>query len=363
MLKPGPEGIVYVIRENNFDGAPTNNYKLGIIRDSERGRTVDQRCDEHRTGNPNPLEVVHTTQTAMVDQVETLAHGVHAQYRVNGEWFHFSPPHLEGVIEFVENAAQSALRALAKVTRANDLANELSDGSIVAPSADTLELHHRLRLTKAMITVCKSAQAHLTGQLLVAQEKEQPKDNWVTTTPKAGRVKFDEKTFANTHPRIHARYFSSCDRVSKSFKIATTSMDEIEARKHWTELWRHLDHALSLRASGTSGDDLHAAYLATLAHETALRWEYELGEAELRCECGLHDQIVGVCSWTRKTDLRTSFDLTRFKAEQEDMFAKFLKPGEPTTEHRVRRTSKPFLIPTSHTSAINNFSSRHRNSR
>lgn len=363
MLKPGPEGTVYLIGENKFDGAPTNHYKLGIIRDSERGRTVDQRCDEHRTGNPNPLEVVHTTRTAMVDQVETLAHGVHAQYRVNGEWFHFSPPHLEGVIEFVESAAQSALRALAKVTRANDLANELSDGSIVAPSADTHELHQDLRLTKAMITACKSAQAHLTEQLLLAQEKEQPKDNWVTTTPKAGRVTFDEKTFATTHPRIHARYVSSCGRVSKSFKIATTSMDEIEARKHWTELSSHLDHVLSLRASKSSGDGLHAAYLATLAHETALRWQYELGEAELRCKCGLHDEIVGVCSWTRKTNLRTSFDLTRFRAEREDLFAKFVKFGEPTTEHRVRRTSKPFLIPADHSPVTNYFSSRQRNSR
>ena len=70
MAKPGPRGTIYFIAELGFDGRPSGMVKIGIVKDSDRSRTVEQRCDEHQTGNPNQLEVIHTVLSPMPEETD-----------------------------------------------------------------------------------------------------------------------------------------------------------------------------------------------------------------------------------------------------------------------------------------------------
>ena len=70
MAKPGPGGTIYFIAELGFDGRPSGMVKIGIVKDSDRSRTVEQRCDEHQTGNPNQLEVIHTVLSPMPEETD-----------------------------------------------------------------------------------------------------------------------------------------------------------------------------------------------------------------------------------------------------------------------------------------------------
>lgn len=86
MAKPGPGGTIYFIAELGFDGRPSGMVKIGIVKDSDRSRTVEQRCDEHQTGNSNQPEVIHTVRSLMVEPNKTPLYRELATAGLGGEW-------------------------------------------------------------------------------------------------------------------------------------------------------------------------------------------------------------------------------------------------------------------------------------
>ena len=67
-------GTIYFVEERDLLGFTTPNYvKIGLVKDNEKGRSSDDRKDEHQTGNPRSLVVVHSINTeSNVSLLETM---------------------------------------------------------------------------------------------------------------------------------------------------------------------------------------------------------------------------------------------------------------------------------------------------
>ena len=73
--------IIYLIRATSKYGEVS--YKIGIT-----GRTgVAKRLREHKTSNPDELEVIYQFQTKYGEVVEHAIQNHYNSSRLNGEWF------------------------------------------------------------------------------------------------------------------------------------------------------------------------------------------------------------------------------------------------------------------------------------
>lgn len=337
MAKPGPGGTIYFIAELGFDGRPSGMVKIGIVKDSDRSRTVEQRCDEHQTGNPNQLQVIHTVLSPMVERIETLLHGELATARVGGEWFHLPSTALQSAIQTAEQHAAEAQNTIATFERSHELANAISNGEEVVPTARQADLGHHLAAARAALKVMTTASRRLVDHLVAAQDAEHPEVPWIETVVKNGKSNFDAKAFQSSHPRLYTRCLQHRVERQRTFRLTVARPTAQEIADNWSQQIAIASSADRLDAAHDGGDRLHNAYLNLIASEATLKWEVEQLDAQLRVECGLSDGIQGVCKWPRKDVERKVFEVEALRQTHFQTYSKFVNTGEQVVETRPRR--------------------------
>lgn len=330
MLKITNSGALYIIGEHSHDGAPTDLYKIGIVRDNERSRSVDERLREHQTGNPRELFIAHVKQTPLVERIETLLHGQHATRRIGGEWFHLPGSGLHDVIAVAAAHIVTAHNIAPILDEAVELAETPSSGKVIAASPDHVALHHDFIDVRAQLTACQNAIDHLTTQLLARQHIEQPERPWVQLDVKAPRRTFDKKAFAAAHPDIYEQYLIKKETFTKTFRPnlrgAATPLDVANP-----DVSEASDTAATLNADTTDGDTLHRTYLAMLEHHAPLLWLHDQLETSMRIACRDNDGIADICTWKRSTANRPELDTDALRTDHPDLFGQFAQTGQPIT--------------------------------
>lgn len=337
MAKPGPGGTIYFIAELGFDGRPSGMVKIGIVKDSDRSRTVEQRCDEHQTGNPNQLEVIHTVLSPMVERIETLLHGELATARVGGEWFHLPSTALQSAIQTAEQHAAEAHNTIATFERAHELANVISNGKEVVPTTRQADLGHHLASARAALKVVTTASSRLVDHLAAAQDAQHPEVPWIETVVKNGKSNFDAKAFQASHPRLYTRCLQHRIERQRTFRLSVPKPTPEEIAHNWPEQIAIASSAEKLDAAHDGGDRLHNAFLALTSSEATLKWKVEQLDVQLRVECDLNDGIQGVCKWSRQDIERTVLDVEALRQTHPTTYAKFVNAGDQISETRPRR--------------------------
>ena len=147
-------GTIYFVEERDLLGFPTPNYvKIGLVKENEKGRSSDDRKDEHQTGNPRPLVVVDSIDTeANVSALETMIHQSLAMYRHRGEWFVKPNGELKLFLEKAKNLNNIVFNKVEKSIQIDAFTKQEDNGIEIDATKEILELHAALINTCLLYT-------------------------------------------------------------------------------------------------------------------------------------------------------------------------------------------------------------------
>lgn len=330
-------GFVYIIGELDHAGTPTDLYKIGIVRDSETNRTVEDRLADHQTGNPRELYVAHSEPSHLVERVETLIHGEFATSRVGGEWLHLPHEALSQLIRTLRTHVAAARVHAPFATHARQLASEVSDGATIEPTEIDLNHHFEQHKVRSQLSACATAMTHLTTELVEAQHIQNPDRPWVLIENRSGRPTFDKRAFESANPDLYATYLRPQTKMSKTFRLTKASntgltIDDID--KPFAALCAR---STQMSSGSHDGEALHRQYLKVLSQHTILKWQNEQLDARIRVACGTNEAINGLCTWRRHLVTENVLDLEALRRDQPDLYREFLTTSKPTTAHNPRK--------------------------
>ena len=139
-------GTIYFVEERDLLGFPTPSYvKIGLVKENEKGRSSDDRKDEHQTGNPRPLVVVDSIETeANVSALETMIHQSLAMYRHRGEWFVKPNGELKLFLEKAKNLNNIVFNKVEKSIKIDAFSKKEDNGIEIDATKEILEIHAEL---------------------------------------------------------------------------------------------------------------------------------------------------------------------------------------------------------------------------
>lgn len=282
---------------------PTPFVKIGIVREHDR-RDTAKRLKEHQTGNPRQIFDVAIVATPFVEQVETTLHGLYAPRGVGGEWFELGGAELAASIDRAGRVADDMRSAEASVVAADRLVKLESSGEPVVPDSTMLDQHRRLLELKAIDKAIKAASGVVRSALGTAHRRGLAVERFVSVQLKQSPDAFDKVAFEQQHPDLYAQYLHAAERLLQRFTLAA---------------------------------DLHALYLQLLVEEASANLEIEVVTAMLKTACGEAPGINGVCSWKRELKTETKLDESALKADQPELYSRFLVTKPPSTATVVTR--------------------------
>ena len=140
-------GTIYFVEERDLLGFPTPNYvKIGLVKENEKGRSSDDRKDEHQTGNPRPLVVVDSIDTeANVSTLETMIHQSLAMHRHRGEWFVKPNGELKLFLEKAKNLNNIVFNKVEKSIKIDVFSKKEDNGIEIDATKEINEIHNIIK--------------------------------------------------------------------------------------------------------------------------------------------------------------------------------------------------------------------------
>lgn len=333
MKLTGAPGEIYFIAETDRLTGETSPYvKVGLVKAGE-SRDSALRLDEHQTGNPRRLALMHVVTTAEVHAVETTLHGMFATRRVLGEWFHFPGDVTADAVRAAEDLAGRMAVVADVAGRIETLKNVESNGQIVAPTDELLSWHASLLELKAQVKLCKAMNATMDSVAVAAAAEGRDATAVVEVRERQGRQVFNMEEFQANHPDLWAEYVVQTSKIDGKFTIAGVRAlpDPFELNPRLAELSLEVDSLVAAIQAGTAEPSaLNRPRLVLREIETVLDLEETLLDIQLRDACAEADGIDGICAWKRVTKVQEKFDQKRFAAEQPELVQKYTTRTDPT---------------------------------
>lgn len=320
MMKATCPGVLYFISEIEHDGTPSANVKIGIIRDNERSRTVEERVSEHQTGNPRELRILFAERSDLVERVETELHAEFSTLRWGGEWFHLPDNSLEEAVNAAKARIESANSLGPKVRHVESLASQESNDAYKSQMNDDLKVHADLKIVRKRVKLIDKRCAELVAELHQRQQSDGHKENWVLEVRRNGRISFDKANFELEQPELFEAFRDEKVTLSGSFRLLNGNDSEVSSSDIEDPRESFL---LSKKVEGQSAE-LHRDYLKLLSIQAELRWKAEELETALRLSCGTNSGIEGICTWARKMKSKSVLNTDRLKLEFPEIYARYL---------------------------------------
>ncbi len=319
---------------------PTPFVKIGIVREHDR-RDTAKRLKEHQTGNPRQIFDVAVIATPFVEQVETTLHGLYAPRGVGGEWFELGGAELAASIDRAGRVADDMRSAEASVVAADRLVKLESSGDPVVPDSTMLDQHRRLLELKAIEKAIKAASGVVRSALGTAHRRGLAVERFVSVQLKQSPDAFDKVAFEQQHADLYAQYLRATERLLQRFTLAADKGLDVSLGRlapAVAALSGDIEGAAKLAEERLeAAADLHALYLQLLVEEASANLEIEVVTAMLKTACGEAPGINGVCSWKRELKTETKLDETALKADQPELYSRFLVTKPPSTATVVTR--------------------------
>lgn len=332
-------GEIYFVRETVLNSESLSPYvKIGLVADK---RSSEERLKEHQTGNPRRLFNQEVIITDSVHRVEAQMHRLYAPKRVSGEWFEFkTESEVNSAIERVRDLAAEMAKVTPLFISAEELSLVASNGEVIEPTPETLEIVSRWADAKARVSYCDDVLAQIKSKLKLAIEsgadtKGVAKETTVTFKPKfseSALKEFDEelwKKFVSYIPSWSSRFTNSIDLPS--FNDLSQDFREV-----FEALQAQVEEIPVEKAFLLNDTQLELTMVRALAE-----WDLSLADAELRIAVGEASEIKGICKWGRKPGTpKAVFDESKFAEEHPELWTKFTLTKESFTKVSISKTKK-----------------------
>ena len=328
--------LYFLGEENTQDGTLTPLVKIGIIRESEK-RTSEKRAQEHQTGNPRRLRLLHDLPSPTVERIETLLHTQFAPRRVGGEWFYLPEAELLEVVESAKARIDEAKTNASDLGAAQRLEKAMSNGKSLDPDESLNNLHLRLLDVRKQLSEIKEAEKRLEAAIRQIQSEVPDLLRCIVERSQQPRRSFDESAFSSAHPGIAAEFTVEKTKSKKRFILNGTRSHPSTTATDNPGLHAHLGAIDKLTTTGRDAEVLHGSFLATLALRGPLDWERDLLQAQLKAACGENERITDVCTWVRTTTTVPVLDTEALKTSQPDLYEQYSREEAAATTFVIAR--------------------------
>ena len=310
-------GTIYFVEEKDLLGFPTPNYvKIGLVKENEKGRSSDDRKDEHQTGNPRPLIVVDSIDTeSNVSTLETMIHQILAMHRHRGEWFVKPNGELKPFLDKARDLNDVVCNKIDKLIKLDDFSKQEDNGIEINATKEILDIHSELINTNYQLKkldeekkVIELTLRNLTGSISKNIE------GICSYKVKKGSSRFDNKKFQLDHPNLFEKFGK--DSINPNFTIKKQPVFKKSS------LRSELEKNVKIQKNNTSFENidnnqetknLHHQWLSIHVIKQPLETKRDDLISNLKLICGENYGIKDICSWSRKKIKKVSkSDLKEF---------------------------------------------------
>ncbi len=315
-------GTIYFVEERDLLGFATPNYvKIGLVKDNLKGRSSDDRKDEHQTGNPRPLVVVDSINTeANVSTLETMIHQSLAMYRHRGEWFVKPNGELKLFIDKAKYLNDILSKGFKKLIDIDALSKEEDNGIEIDTTKEIIEIHNELININLQLKkiderkkIIELTLRNLTGN--IAKNIE----GICCYKFKKGSSRLDNKKFEIDHPKIFEKLAKESINPNFNLKRQSTfkkSQKRIELENN-IKMQKNNGHLETLD-NNQETKNLHHQWLYSHVLRQPLESKRDDLISNLKLICGTNYGIKDICSWSRKKIKKVS------KSDLKDFDNKFI---------------------------------------
>ena len=310
-------GTIYFVEERDLLGFTTPNYvKIGLVKDNEKGRSSDDRKDEHQTGNPRSLIVVDSINTeSNVSLLETMIHQSLSMHRHRGEWFVKPNRDLKPFINKANNLNKIACSKVNKLIKLDKFSKEEDNGKEIEATKEILNIHNelinillelkRLDEEKKIIELTLRNLTGITSKNI---------DGICGYKFKKGSSRFDNKKFEIDHPKLFKRFAK--ESINPNFNIKKQSIFKKRQKRIELEnnikMQKNNGHFENLE-NNQETKSLHHQWLYNHVLRQPLESKRDDLILDLKLICGPNYGIKDICSWSRKKFKKVSkSDLREF---------------------------------------------------
>lgn len=337
-------GEIYFIGEYDVKAGTRSEYfKIGIVRHGGKdNRTSLDRLLEHQTGNPRRLEIVHILEADAVEGIETSLHHMFAPHRVYGEWLRLD----EKLINEVKLQAEQLKSDMAKYRSifesAEGLQGLVSQEGKLTISDESEFWFEKYSKANLRFQECESVISEYKAILIKDIQDGKNRDEFISVQQKAPRLKFDVKSFKDTHPEIYKKFCTQNTRIRGAFRPSNASFKEVPLIEIDPLLASKIGlfrEALQVVESSVKQSELHNQFLEIQSDLAFADWERELAIAHLKNLCGTAEGINGVCTWKRTEVVEDKLDERALKDNYADLYQQFTSIGEETKAYSLETRS------------------------
>jgi hypothetical protein len=337
------KGSLYFLRDKDYLTGEMGRYvKIGIVR---KDKTTEKRIQEHQTGNPRDIIDLHTIQNIpFVEKLETLIHYRYNEKWIAGEWFDLNDVELIEVIAEAERLKAEQIKYEPFFLNAEKLKIVESNGNTRAATPEEEDLRDayiaKLSRKNEVYAILKLIRDKICNSLGTIYGRI---DGVIDVIFIEDSYKFDSSLFKSSYPEFYESYCKTETQVKikdtfsvegkKNAKLETINISLSDLKKNIpTQNFNPSQFGVALVRTKDI-EDLHAQHLIFNKEYKHLEWDLEVIENQLKNALGIDEKIVGVCSWKRVLNTKSSskLDEEKLKSERPELYSEFLslKKGFP----------------------------------
>ena len=326
------------MRERDFfeDGF-TRLVKVGLVKESIT-RDSYLRRDDHQTGNPRQLVISDDfiVKTHSVSKVESQLHKRFATKWIHGEWFKFdNDQELISAVSLARELSEEMAEFQPIFERYQELQNTPHVGdTTISPSPEAVEIAKTRKISKWKMNQCDEMLKTIVDQFWKAWDAGVDLDGVVGIYTQSQAPTFKKDNFKEEYPELYEEYNRTKKRFSKQFSIAAGAAkpdDNSETTTHeFIVALNKIRAEIDEISVPNYARSLIKPYQKLLSLKAEIKWEYDYAEARLGIECDTNYRLGDLGTWSRRLKEETKFRHTELKAEQENIYNKYLSK-KPST--------------------------------
>ena len=326
-------GSIYLIYERDFLTEEfSKNVKIGLVRDPKK---PIERLGEHQTGNSRELFLGESFHVPSVSAMEANIHSRLATKRLNGEWFYLPGTSLGEAKDLVAKLAAEMNSLAGDLSLVRALESSKSDGGVVSPSTEVLELHNQFKLLsirkstiearqkKARQAIASFGEGYVGVEGLSLWRSKKPTASYKHSLLKV----LDEELYESLLEESLSSRFTIKKPQSKS------SVEPLKPPKNILKIVKEAEY----KTRDSRIEKLHYLYLADIEELAEVSLEMVILEMRLKLATGTANEIAGVLTWQREMKRKQMPGAGKLvESENPELYQACLETGKASTSFEVR---------------------------
>jgi len=348
------DGWIYFISDKDrMNGSLCNYYKIGK---TDFDRPVEDRVDEHQTGNPREIILVESIRTSFIDTLETYLHHRFATNCIYNEWFKFNNRELKEAIKEAKKINRWMNKYAKDVEKGTKYRDKKSSTRTIRPNKKIKSTY-----TNYVKNMSKYTKLHLEQEIVLKKIKaindnRMGIDGIISLTYSDPSLTLDTDKLQNERGALYRRFLETKDVWNKRTfniigkptpaKFEPTLYKKLKDEKTGLgecKQVNQLDMKKTIKRKSKKSIGLHLEYLKLMEQKADVRLKSLFFEFVLKAHCGTAKEVIGLCKWDRSMVTNTTFNKSSFKKNHPGITKKYLKkPNSAITRKMVTYRKYPW---------------------